>query len=369
VEERNFLQRFTMGTAVVESRVDKMTKMKETDLEDKIERKEEESSLKSTVLGAAIKTIFIVGTAAIILISLRNSLTWHLSRFWGGVGDVWQLLWDKFLDTVGEDYFSLYVYGSCAVMNTVFWTVGLVYTYFDLTLWPSNLREYKIQPGTNEPIERAKFWKLIRCVLFNQTVVTLCFSYVAFFAYERRGMPDIRDLPEFHWVVLELAIYMLVEELFFYYGHKMLHHRRIYKYIHKKHHEWTASISLTSVYCHPVEHVVSNLLPAALGPILCGSHIATAWLWFTFAILTTLNSHSGYHLPFLPSPEAHDFHHLKFNQCFGVMGILDYLHGTDVLFRSSQAYQRHIILVGTTPLRETFPDPEDEKKAMKEKEL
>ena len=70
-----------MGTAVVESRVDKMTKMKETDLEDKIERKEEESTLKSTVLGAAIKTIFIVGTAAIILISLRNSLTWHLSRY------------------------------------------------------------------------------------------------------------------------------------------------------------------------------------------------------------------------------------------------------------------------------------------------
>ena len=70
-----------MGTAVVESQVDKMTTIKETDIEDKVERKEEESSLKSTVLGAAIKTIFIVGTAAIILISLRNSLTWHLSRY------------------------------------------------------------------------------------------------------------------------------------------------------------------------------------------------------------------------------------------------------------------------------------------------
>ena len=72
--------------------------------------------------------------------------------------------------------------------------------------------------------------------------------------------------------------------------------------------------------------------------------------------MSTLNAHSGYHFPFFPSPEAHDFHHLKFNQCYGVLGILDYVHGTDVLFRSNKAYQRHIMSLETTPLREIFPD-------------
>ena len=76
-------------------------------------------------------------------------------------------------------------------------------------------------------------------------------------------------------------------------------------------------------------------------------------------LLSTLNAHSGYHFPFFPSPEAHDFHHLKFNQCYGVLGILDYLHGTDVLFRSNKAYQRHIMLLGSTPLRESIPDDGD----------
>jgi sterol desaturase/sphingolipid hydroxylase (fatty acid hydroxylase superfamily) len=52
--------------------------------------------------------------------------------------------------------------------------------------------------------------------------------------------------------------------------------------------------------------------------------------------LSTLNAHSGYHFPLFPSPEAHDFHHLKFTQCYGVLGILDYLHGTDTLFRSNK---------------------------------
>ena len=53
--------------------------------------------------------------------------------------------------------------------------------------------------------------------------------------------------------------------------------------------------------------------------------------------------------------QAHDFHHLKFTQCYGVLGILDYLHGTDSQFRASKEYQRHITYVGTTPLRESIP--------------
>jgi methylsterol monooxygenase len=104
-----------------------------------------------------------------------------------------------------------------------------------------------------------------------------------------------------------------------------------------------------------------------MGVLICGSHIATMYLWTTLAILNTLNAHSGYHFPFFPSPESHDYHHLKFNQCFGVLGILDYLHGTDIQFRESKAYQRHVLSVSTTPLRETFPDDDSSKLLEKEK--
>jgi len=92
---------------------------------------------------------------------------------------------------------------------------------------------------------------------------------------------------------------------------RLLHHPYLYRRVHKMHHEWTAPIGVTSIYAHPIEHVFSNMLPPVLGPLLMGSHFATALLFFVLALVSTTISHCGYHFPFLPSPEAHDFHHQK----------------------------------------------------------
>ncbi|KAF6081119.1 fatty acid hydroxylase domain containing 2 [Phyllostomus discolor] len=101
---------------------------------------------------------------------------------------------------------------------------------------------------------------------------------------------------------------------------------------------------------------VSNMLPAVVGPLVMGSHLSSIVVWSSLALVITTISHCGYHLPFLPSPEFHDYHHLKFNQCYGVLGVLDHLHGTDTLFKQTKAYERHTLLLSLTPLSESIPD-------------
>lgn len=38
-----------------------------------------------------------------------------------------------------------------------------------------------------------------------------------------------------------------------------------YQRIHKRHHEWKAPVAMVSIYCHPIEHLVSNVRECRLG--------------------------------------------------------------------------------------------------------
>ena len=49
-------------------------------------------------------------------------------------------------------------------------------------------------------------------------------------------------------------------------------------------------------------------------------------------------------------------HVCRFNWNYGVLGVLDRLHGTDRLFRENEAYKRHNVLLGLTPARQLVPD-------------
>jgi sterol desaturase/sphingolipid hydroxylase (fatty acid hydroxylase superfamily) len=52
------------------------------------------------------------------------------------------------------------------------------------------------------------------------------------------------------------------------------------------------------------------------------------------ALINTMSSHSGFRFPITPNPFFHDFHHQYFDENYGVLGILDYLHGSSVKYRA-----------------------------------
>lgn len=52
------------------------------------------------------------------------------------------------------------VSGLTALTMLVYWGLGSVYILLDLANWPQFVRKYKVQPGTNEPVDGMKLIKV-----------------------------------------------------------------------------------------------------------------------------------------------------------------------------------------------------------------
>ncbi|GFS87409.1 fatty acid hydroxylase domain-containing protein 2 [Nephila pilipes] len=221
---------------------------------------------------------------------------------------------------------------SYIVTTLFFWTIGLCYTFIDLTGKPKFLFKYKIQDNAPYPVSFSQVLNVTKQVIINQLIFIPCgvvFHYIMVW----RGYDSGKTLPSFQRFVFELIFHSVMNEIIFYYTHRIMHHPSIYKSIHKLHHEWTTPIAISAIYCHPLEHVLSNIVTVIPSFIILGSHVSVWWFWFCIALLFTLNSHCGYNFPFMPSPEYHDYHHMKTNQNFGLLGFVDWLHGTNLSYR------------------------------------
>lgn len=61
---------------------------------------------------------------------------------------------------IGEDHFHIWVFWGTLWATVLYWTVGGMFLFLDVTNKPAYLRKYKTQPGTNEPLEKHKMIKV-----------------------------------------------------------------------------------------------------------------------------------------------------------------------------------------------------------------
>ena len=218
----------------------------------------------------------------------------------------------------------------------IYWGTGLAYLVFEkLVASKAFIQRYKIQP--NKSVTGAELTKLVKAVLANHTMLLVGFLLLRKLGDSLRGLKGHfqemvdRPIPSIKRIFTEYIINLGVFEVIFYALHWSLHRPQWYKQIHKQHHEFKAPIALASEYAHPLEFVLSNIIPGAVGPLLTKAHPISTWVWLCGSIVMTNTHHSGFMWPWYPAnswTSAHDYHHYLFEDQMGVVGFMDWLCGT-----------------------------------------
>ncbi|CAD7682695.1 unnamed protein product [Nyctereutes procyonoides] len=156
------------------------------------------------------------------------------------------------------------------------------------------MKKYKNQKDKPETWENQ--WERLKVLLSNHFCIQLpliCGTYY------------FTEMPRWCMLLARCFGCVVIEDTWHYFLHRLLHHKRIYKYINKVHLEFQTPFGMEAEYAHSLETLV-------LG--------TGFFIGIMLSCDQTIDVHSGYdvplnHLnliPFYAGFQHHDFHHINF---------------------------------------------------------
>ncbi|THX57400.1 sterol desaturase [Aureobasidium pullulans] len=234
-------------------------------------------------------------------------------------------LWFYVLNSTST--FKIELLGTLSIQLVAFWLPSMLLMSLD-KYFPSFSLKHKIQ--SRPPPTSAQIRHCILVVTLNQMlmatakiselVILRLLAQHSFYRFDP-AVPSVTEITR------DIVLCVLGCEIIFYYSHRLLHIRTFYQSIHNQHHQFKAPIAFAAQYAHPLEYLLSTILPFWLPPQILGCHIITCLLFWTVATVETVIAHSGYDF-FTVLSRKHDLHHEKSRVNFGTLGFLDWLHGT-----------------------------------------
>ncbi|XP_041630027.1 methylsterol monooxygenase 1-like [Vulpes lagopus] len=211
--------------------------------------------------------------------------------------------------------FQIATWGSLIVHEVLYFLFclpGFLFQYIPF------MKKYKIQKDKPETWENQ--WRCFKVLLFNHLCIQLPLICGTYYLTEYFNIPyDWERMPRCYMLLARCFGCAVMEDTWHYFLHRLLHHKRIYKYIHKVHHEFQAPFGMEAEYAHPLETLIFGT-GFFIGIMLLCDHIILLWAWVTIRLIETMDVHSGYDIPLNPlnlipfyaGSRHHDFHHTNF---------------------------------------------------------
>ncbi|KAJ4379243.1 c-5 sterol desaturase [Didymella sp. IMI 355093] len=143
------------------------------------------------------------------------------------------------------------------------------------------------------------------------------------FLAEVRGYSKLYDTTEegpgawYNW--LQFPFFVCFTDFCIYWIHRGLHHKSIYRTLHKPHHKWIMPTPFASHAFHPIDGYAQGL-PYHVFPFLFPLQKFAYVALFIFVNIWTVLIHDGeyaYNSPIINGAACHTMHHLYFNYNYG----------------------------------------------------
>jgi len=254
-----------------------------------------------------------------------SSLNWFEQQ-WAA----WYVWWGN--PTVATGLLTFFVHEITYFGRCLPWVMMDAIPYF---------HRWKLQPKKiPSPQEQ---WECTKLVLFSHFTSELPAIWFFHPVADALGLQTYQvPFPTLKVMTLQILLFFVLEDLYHFVAHQMLHWPLLYKHIHKLHHKHSAPFGLAAEFAHPAEVAIlaigtigAPLLYCYLRPDL---HLMTVQIWIVLRLFQAIDAHSGYDLPwslrhFIPfwsGAEHHDFHHMAFTNNFSTsFRWWDRIFGTD----------------------------------------
>lgn len=194
-----------------------------------------------------------------------------------------------------------------------------------LAVFAAPLASRRIQP------RRASLRDMFREVRYSLSTVLL-FSLVGFSVYlgSKTGYFSIYsgDIPSAARLCLEFTAIVLLHDTYFYWAHRVMHTRWLFRRVHRVHHKSRTPTPWAAYAFAPPEAVLeAGILPAAA--LLLPMHEITIFLFVTHMIVRNVIGHAGIELfpgwwlqvpvlKWITTTTHHDLHHSHGGYNFGL---------------------------------------------------